>query len=229
MNAHEAPARRARLWPALRSRPRLLSSIAFGLLVYAAVDRLAHLSNAAASLVAWNAGAVLDLLLTWHMARKTDVDDMRRRAVSQDEGRMAILTVVLLAAVAVLLAVGTQLSQVRNLEGTSRVLHVLLSVATIASSWLFTQSVFAQHYAHDFYLARVRGAPDPLSFPGTQDPLYADFFHFACVIGTSGQTADIAFTGSALRPIGTVHCIVAFFFNASLLALSINVAAGVMV
>jgi uncharacterized membrane protein len=228
MSTPAPEAQRARLWPALRARPRLLSSIVFGLLVYVSVDRLAHLSGAAESLIAWNAGALLNLLLTWHMARHTDVDMIRRRALTQGEGRVAILTVVVLAAVAVLVAVGTQLSQVKNLEGTPRVLHVLLAVATVASSWLFTQSVFAQHYAHDFYLARVRGAPDPLSFPGTNDPLYADFFHFACVIGTSGQTADISFNGSALRPVGTVHCIVAFFFNASLLALSINVAAGMI-
>jgi uncharacterized membrane protein len=124
--------------------------------------------------------------------------------------------------------VGTQLSQVKHLEGTARLLHVLLAVMTVVSSWLFTQAVFAQHYAHDFYLARVRGAPDPLGFPGTKDPLYADFFYFACSIGTSGQPADVCFHGSALRPVGTVHCVVAFFFNASLLALSINVAAGMI-
>ena len=44
----------------------------------------------------------------------------------------------------------------------------------------------------------------------------------------SGQPADVCFHGSALRPVGTVHCVVAFFFNASLLALSINVAAGML-
>ena len=54
------------------------------------------------------------------------------------------------------------------------------------------------------------------------------FLHFACVIGTAGQIADISFQGSALRPVGTVHCIVAFFFNASLLALAINVGASVL-
>src|SRR5439155_19305727 len=131
-----------------------------------------------------------------------------------------------LAAVAVMVAVGTQLSQVRDLHGTPRVLHILLAVITVVSSWLFTQNVFAQHYAHDFYLARLRGARDPLTFPGTDEPLYLDFFYFASIIGTSGQTADVCFNGSALRPVGTVHCIIAFFFNASLLALSINVAAS---
>jgi uncharacterized membrane protein len=217
------------LLPALRARPRLVFAMLFGLAVYVVLGLFARLSGAAATLVAWNAGALLNLGLTWHMARETDVAAIKRRAVTMGQGRVAILTVVVLASSAVLLAVGTQLSQVKNLEGGARVAHVLLAVLTIVSSWLFTQSIFALQYAHDFYAARLAGAPDPLRFPGTPEPLYGDFFHFACVIGTSGQTADISFNGPALRPVGTVHCIISFFFNASLIALSINVAASVMV
>lgn len=216
-----------RLWRALRSRPRLMGSIVLGTLVFVAA-RFSALSGAADTLIAWNAGALTHLGLTWQMARTTDLDAIQRRAVTQDSGRFAILAVVVLAAAAVLLAVGTQLSQVKGLEGPPRIAHLLLAVLTVVSSWLFMQTLFALHYAHDFYLARHRKAPDPLSFPGTPNPLYVDFFHFACVIGTAGQTADISFSGSALRPVGTLHCIVAFFFNASLLALAINVAAGVL-
>ncbi|MGZ5846922.1 MAG: DUF1345 domain-containing protein, partial [Ramlibacter sp.] len=131
-------------------------------------------------------------------------------------------------AAAVLLAVGSQLAQVRQLHGTERALHLSLALLTIVTAWLFTQVLFALHYAHDFYIARHRQLPDPLQFPGTADPDYGDFFYFSCIIGTSAQTADVSFTGSALRRIGTLHCVVAFFFNATLLALSINVAAGLL-
>lgn len=222
------PTRRAKLWPALRSRPRLVSSVLFGIAVYVAATAWTDLPGATCTLIAWNAGAVLNLLLSWHMARNTDLEAIKRRAITQDQGRLVILTVVVLASAAVLLAVGTQLSQVKQLTGPERLAHVLLGVLTIVTSWLFTQTVFALHYAHDFYNARLRNAPDPLCFPGTPEPLYGDFFHFSCIIGTSAQTADINFNGSALRPVGTAHCIVSFFFNAMLLALSINVAAGVM-
>ena len=224
MNDHP----RGWLWPALRARPRLLGSLVFGGALYVVLTRATSFSGAAATLLAWNAGALLDLFLTLHLAQRTDAEAIKRQALSEGNGRMAILVVVTLSVVAVLLAVGTQLSQARHLQGGERALHVVLAVFTIAITWFFMQCVFALHYAHDFYLARLRGAPDPLHFPGTRDPLYGDFFHFACVIGAAGQTADIAFQGSALRPVGTVHCVIAFFFNASLLALSINVAAGVL-
>jgi uncharacterized membrane protein len=73
-----------------------------------------------------------------------------------------------------------------------------------------------------------RDQADPLLFPGTPEPGYGDFIYFACVIGTSGQTADVSFNGSALRRVGTLHRVLALFFNATLLALSINIAAGLL-
>ncbi|NML44694.1 DUF1345 domain-containing protein [Ramlibacter sp. G-1-2-2] len=217
-----------RLYRGLRARPRLLGSMAFGVLVFVLARTFSPWRDAGCALVAWNAGALLYLALAWEWMRETDVKAIQQRAIGQDEGRIAILSVVVLAAAAMLVAVGTQLGQARDLHGSARVLHVSFAVLTIVTSWLFTQVVFALHYAHDFYLLRLRGQKDPLDFPGTPDPSYFDFFHFACIIGTSSQTADITFMGQALRPVGTLHCVVAFFFNASLIALSINVVAGLL-
>ena len=67
-----------------------------------------------------------------------------------------------------------------------------------------------------------------LIFPGAANPGYRDFIYFAFVIGTSGQTADVSFNGSTLRGVGTLHCVLAFFFNATLLALTINIASGLL-
>jgi uncharacterized membrane protein len=219
---------RALLWPALRARPRLLASVLSGAVAYGLVTAIFSLSRAASVLVAWNVGALLNLALTAHMVWKTDVEAIKRRAITQDQGRTAILAVVLLGTAAVLLAVGSQLALAHDMHGTERIAHVSLALLTVLTSWFFTQTLFALHYAHDFYLARLHESPDPLLFPGTPDPLYPDFLHFAIVIGTAAQTADIAFNGPTLRPVGTLHCIVSFFFNASLLALSINVVAGVV-
>ena len=50
----------------------------------------------------------------------------------------------------------------------------------------------------------------------------------AVVIGTSGQTADVAFSNAAMRRIGTWHCVLSFAFNTTVLALMINIAASLM-
>ncbi len=67
-----------------------------------------------------------------------------------------------------------------------------------------------------------------LSFPGGEYPDYGDFFYFAAVIGTSGQTADVAYISKALRRIGSLHCILAYLFNTTVLALLINIGAGIL-
>ncbi|WP_235971179.1 DUF1345 domain-containing protein [Azohydromonas caseinilytica] len=210
----------------LRAHPRLWSSLAAGAAVYLLLPDAWVATPASRALIGWNAGALLYLGLAWEMMSGAHAATMRRRALQQDEGRLLVLTGVVLAAVAVMMAIASQLAAVKSLPAIERLPHLALTVLTVLSSWLFTQAMFALHYAHDFYAARERKQPDLLQFPGTPDPDYGDFFYFACVIGTSGQTADVAFTSSALRRIGTLHCILAFAFNTTVLALSVNIAAG---
>lgn len=214
-----------RLTRIFSTRPRLWMSAAVGLLLYAVMP--APLAQAGSrALLAWNAGALLYLGLGLHMLLQSDHRAMQRRAQQQSESQLAVMVMVVVAAVAVLLAVGSQLTVVKSLPGSARTPHLALAALTVLTSWLFTQTLLAFNYAHDFYRARDQGRPDPLIFPGTSEPRYGDFFYFACVIGTSGQTADVVFNGSALRPMGTLHCILAFFFNTTVLALTVNIAAG---
>ena len=212
----------------LRARPRLLSAIGFGVVVFLLLPLSVARQPATRALVAWNAGALLYLALVGWLAWRDDAQGMRRRALHQDEGRGAVLALVVLSSAAVLLAVGSQLASVKDLHGTVRTLHIGLAAVTVVTSWLFIQSLFALQYAHDFYATRQRQHVDALQFPGTADPGYRDFLYFACIIGTSGQTADVSFSGSTLRGVGTVHCVLAFFFNATLLALTINIAASLL-
>jgi uncharacterized membrane protein len=210
----------------LISRPRLWSSLALGAFTYLVLPASWVHHSASRALIAWNACAVLYLGLALHMVWQADAQQMQRRAIKQSEGRWLVLSMVVAAAVAVLLAVGSQLSAVKEMPAQAKLVHITLAAFTVISSWLFTQTLMAVHYAHDFYWARANGRPDALIFPGTNDPTYADFFYFSCVIGTSGQTADVSFNGSDLRAVGTLHCILAFFFNTTVLALTINIAAG---
>ena len=47
------------------------------------------------------------------------------------------------------------------------------------------------------------------------------------MIGVACQTADVAFTSKTMRRLGTVHGLIAFMFNTIVLALTINLLAGV--
>ena len=76
----------------------------------------------------------------------------------------------------------------------------------------------------------LRGPEDELSegleFPGHEPPDYWDFVYYSFIIGTACATADVNVTSKNMRRITTLHCVVAFFFNTTILALTVNIGAG---
>ncbi len=218
-----------RLFRFLAARPRLVTSVAVGVAAgFLLPDLLAGATGGVATraLVGWNVFAALYLAMAWRMMVRAEPRHILAHAVDQDDGRVLMLVLVVAASIAVLSAIGSQLAAVRSLHGAARDGRIALAAVTVLTAWAFTQTSFALHYAHDFALTRERGLPDGLLFPGTPDPRYLDFLYFACVIGTSGQTADVSFTSSPMRATGMAHCVQAFFFNTMVLALTINIAAG---
>jgi uncharacterized membrane protein len=179
-------------------------------------------------LLGWNVSTWLYLILAGIMVHRATHESMRARAEAEDEGRTLLLVLIMLTAVASLVAIVAELVVVKDMAGLDRLTHIGLAIATILASWAFTHTMFALHYAHDFYAARAAGHDGGLIFPGTKNPTYADFIYFSAIIGTSGQTADVSFSSQRMRRIGTAHCVLAFFFNTTVLALTINIAAGLL-
>jgi len=210
------------------SRPRLFSSILVGVLAVIFLPKSLALHEITRAIVGWNIGAWLYLMLAARMMFWTSHEKMRSRAIEQDDGKFVVLGMVIVAAIVSLGAIVAELAVVKDMHGMLRYAHIALAVLTILSSWAFTQVMFALHYAHDFYIAKEHGNTGGLEFPNVTAPDYSDFLYFACVIGTSGQTADVSFTSRAMRRTGLVHCVLAFFFNTTLVALTINIASGLI-
>ncbi len=206
----------------------MFSSILVGVLVVFFLPKSLALHDITRAIVGWNVGAWLYLMLAARMMFWTTHEKMRARAIQQDDGKFVVLGMVIVAAIASLGAIVAELAVVKDLHGMLRYTHIALAVLTILSTWAFTQVMFALHYAHEFYVAKERGNPGGLEFPNATAPDYSDFLYFACVIGTSGQTADVSFTSRAMRRTGLVHCVLAFFFNTTLVALTINIASGLI-
>jgi len=179
-------------------------------------------------LVAWNFGAWLYIVLAAVMMVGSSEQHMRHRASLPDDGKYAILAMVVFAGIASLVAIAGELGVVKDLHGWLRDAHIALAGSTVLSSWGFIQVMFALHYAHDYYFAVSLGEPPGLQFPADDEPDYGDFFYFAAVIGTSGQTADVSFTSKRMRRIGAVHCVLAYLFNTVVLALLVNIGASLV-
>lgn len=209
-------------------RPRLFIAAGLAVAIMALLPASVVESLTTRMLIGWNSGVVLYLLLAGVMMARSSRERIRWRANLEDEGQLVILALVIVAAVASLAAIVAELSLVKDMARATKFMHIGLAITTIVSSWAFTHVMFALHYAHDYYLDGDQGAVGGLDFPGTQSPDYGDFVYFSFVIGTSAQTADVSFTNSAMRRIGLVHCVLAFLFNTTLLALTINMAASMI-
>lgn len=219
---------KARAWNFLRFRPRLYGCALLGLVVVYLFPADWARQPIARIIIGWNVGTWTYLVIAARMMFTSTHEKMRQRAIDHDEGKMAVLAFVVIAAMVCLGAIINELAVAKGLHGSDKYLHIGLAGLTLLSSWSFTHVMFALHYAHDYYSSAARGQPGGLDFPGEDCPDYSDFLYFAAIIGTSGQTADVAFTARFQRRTGLVHCVLAFYFNATLLALTINIASSLV-
>ena len=207
-------------------RPRLVTATIVGLAVALLAPRA--VSGPTRALLAWIAGAGLYLVLAWIMMLRASVEQMRWRAKRQDDGAAVVLVLTVCAALASLAAILLELMGVKSDPPQMQTLHLALSAITILCSWFIVHTAFALHYAHEFYESAPPSKERSLAFPGKAEPDYVDFLYFAFVLGTTSQTSDVAICSSAMRRLALTHGVIAFFFNTTLLALAVNIAAGLI-
>jgi len=212
----------------IMARPRLFLSALIGAVTVLVLPPSVAPHQITRLMIGWNVGACLFLLIAAQMMFWSTHERMCNRALEHDEGRFIILALVVTVALTSLGAIVAELALASDMHGNQRYAHIALAALTVVSSWAFTQVMFALHYAHDYYAAEVRGQNGGLIFPGAHAPDYGDFLYFACIIGISGQTADVNISSRVMRRTGLVHCVLAFFFNTTLLALTINIASGLL-
>lgn len=213
------------------TRPRLVQAVVFGLICSVLLQLSPRpIALSTRSILTWDLGCGFFITAMMLLMKNQSAEAMRRRSAAQDSGQSVILTLVLCAASASILAVAVELSAAKNVHGLEKGLRVGLAFLTVALSWFLVQLIFALHYAHEYFLPIDPSQPEThvggLAFPAGEVPDFWDFLHFSVVIGVASQTADIGFTSKTLRRIGTVHGVIAFVFNTAVLALGINLVAG---
>lgn len=171
-----------------------------------------------ALMAGFDIAAVFFLLAITPVLRASGATTMKQHARENDANRAVLLIITGITMLAILTAVFSEMA-VKNGTGPSKP----LIIGTLALAWLFSNTIYALHYAHIYY---VEGSKGGLKFSGTGTPDYSDFVYFAFTLGMTFQTSDTAVESRHMRQIVTVHSLLAFTFNIGVLAFTINVLGG---
>lgn len=149
--------------------------------------------------------------------------DMRQQAKDNDANRVLLLVLTGVVSLVVLVSVASELH-----GGKGNPVTTTLLVATLALAWLFSNTVYALHYAHLFYSDADEDGEDNggLDIPGCDEPDYWDFVYFSFTLGMTFQTSDTDITARRIRRVVIGHCLAGFVYNIGVLAFSINVLGG---
>lgn len=180
-------------------------------------------------LIGWSRGimvgfgvAAVTTMIAWTtLLKKGSPEQMRHAACENDANRTVLLGLTGSIMLVILIAVA------KELAGKNSVPAIIGTVGTLVLAWLFSNTVYALHYAHLFYSdgdnGKRRGG---LDFPSTDTPEYWDFLYFSYTLGMCFQTSDVSITSGTVRKTALGHSLAAFVFNIGVLSFSINVLGG---
>jgi len=198
----------------LRYRPLTLAGLAAGLVV-AGAARLLGDGWLHAGMFGWCGAVLVHGALVLGRMWPADAARMRAHAQALDEGRFAVLLLSLLAAAASLVAVALDLAD--TTPG-----YTALGVVTVVLSWSYVHLLFAQDYAREFWLSGggIRFAG------GSDDPPFSEFLYLAFSVGTTNGVTDIVTHSVAIRRVALLHQLIAFAFNAVIVAGTVGIVSG---
>jgi len=169
------------------------------------------------AMAAFDAAAILFLALCLPLLRTTEAALIRKHAAANDANREVLLGITGVVMAVLFMAIAAE-----AIGHNPQPFTKTLIITTLALAWLFSNTIYALHYAHLAYRHPERGCLG-LEFPGTKIPVYWDFVYFAFTCGMAFATSDVQITSQHIRKVVTVHSLAAFAFNIGVLAFTINV------
>ncbi len=201
-----------------------------GLLAAAAAFFIAWQSHAGILLggvLAWIAFSAVFLFFSWGIILYRGVEEIEKKAHDDDGGVVFVFVFIILSSIASMIAV-LLLSTSKDKEIQQHVLYLPATVAAMIFSWFMIHSQYIFHYAHEYYDDDKDSDNDNhgLDFPEDDKPNYLDFAYFSFCMGCTFQVSDVDVINKIMRKITMVHGLLAFFINTFVVALTINLVAG---
>ncbi len=210
----------------LTGHARLFTAILIGVAMLLILPQ--HWPDRPRGIAAWDIASASYLAMMAELFLTSPPTRMRANALAQEDGEWTLFFLVLagiLVSFAAILGEFGSMKAAANGKG----LKVALVAATLVLSWLMAQAVFALRYAHEYYSAAPGDAVEGgLEFPSEAHPDYWDFLYFSVVLGMTFQVSDVQITSRKLRRLATLHGLMGFLFNTVIIALTVNLASGLL-
>ncbi|MGH2643550.1 MAG: DUF1345 domain-containing protein [Chitinophagaceae bacterium] len=211
----------------LNALHKLLISIAIGIIVFLLIPfrttrALPHL------IFSWDIFSISLLILTWITFYTTPPQKIREQSRLQDDTRIIVSILVLIATCISMLAVISIL--VMHGESThDKALQIPAAIACMLLSWCLVHTIFSSRYAHIYYADHKINKDTHaggLDFPGEKHPDFVDFAYFSFTLGMTFQVSDVEISNRAIRRLALWHGLLSFGYNATIIALTVNIIAG---
>ncbi len=198
----------------------ILSVIVYFFTINFIPDRNVRLLNG------WNSFCIFFLSLNWITFWTISPKEIRQEAAIQNVNKIVVFVVSLIATV---VALTTVLKLLLDKIQSGMSFTLISGIVGLLLSWILVHSIFTLRYAHLFYANHKEDESKHaggLEFPEEPHPDFIDFAYYAFVIGMTFQVSDVTVTSKMLRRLTLLHSLLAFAFNTIIVALTVNVIAG---
>jgi len=173
----------------------------------------------------WDVFALTMLLLDWYLIYKHSTQRVEKQIVSEDGNRFLVSGLVVISIFASLIFVFMLLFD-KDPNFTHSKLVLGVTFFGIVCSWFLLHTVFALHYIHKYYQLKAKGIKALVFFNPKEEPEYRDFIYFAFIAGCTFQVTDFVTNDKSIRQLTLLHCLLSFWLNTFVVALTINLIAG---
>lgn len=175
----------------------------------------------------WVVFSISYIITSWIIFFTMPVADIEKMANKEDGSRIFVLISVLVSSFASMFTVMLLMISAGKSAGDGFG-NIVLTITGIMSSWTMLHTIFTLHYAHLYYSKTHNEdvtAPG-LDFPKEKKPDYIDFAYFSFVVGMTFQVSDVQINSRIIRRTALAHSLLAFALNTFVVALTINLIAG---
>ena len=189
--------------------------------------RETHYNNMMIGIMMWDVFAFTYLLSSGIIFFTSSTENIKKRASKDDGGRLFIFFIVVVASFASMVTV-TMLIISKDTANISKIVYLPVIISGMLLSWIMVHTTFSFHYAHLYYDYNEgeEKREEGLDFPGEKCPDYLDFAYFSFVIGMTFQVSDVEISSRTIRRQALVHALLSFVLNTFVVALTINLIAG---